>query len=137
MDRLITNKNEREDLINDIKNRRLPFRVRTDGIYEKRSNQSNKYYWAVIIRYLSEETGYFSHEMNDELLKKFAKVAEVEDEFGRDLIIVETTSGMNEARMNKYCNDIKIWASSYYRIRIPDPGEVLEPEEIKEKLIYK
>ena len=85
---------------------------------QSRSNQQNSYYWAVVVKYLSDHTGYDKDEMNDLLKYRFLKEEIVGGGFKigsfADLKTLEF-----EGRMTK----IRMWASRDLEVYIPTPRE--------------
>ena len=87
-----------------------------------RSNQANKYYWGVVVKALSDLTGYTPEEMHDILKHKFnlqtALIGDELMEFGG------STASMNNTKFTNYIEQIRIWANTDLNCHIPDPGEL-------------
>jgi hypothetical protein len=124
------------DLYNELKRRRLPYKVKIAPIFQNRTPTQNKYYWSVVVRGLSEELGYYPHEIHQLLLSMFAMLEEKIDEYGKAYIVVESTANMDSVRMEIYLDDIRNFFLADFNIYIPMPGEVII-EEVTEKIIYK
>ena len=128
---------DKNDLYSELKRRQLPYNVKVDSIFQKRTNEQNRYYYGIVVKVLAEEIGYYAFEMHQLLLRMFAKIGEDEDEYGHKYDITESTSGMDTMRMEKYMNDIKVFFLTEFKILVPDIGEK-DPEEIyTEKFIFK
>ena len=127
---------DKQDLYNELKRRQLPYKVKIAPIFQKRTPTQNKYYWSVVVRQLSEELGYYPHEMHQLLLSMFAMLEEGIDEYGKEYVIVESTANMDSVRMEIYLDDIRNFFLADFNIYIPMPGEVII-EEVTDKIIYK
>lgn len=125
------------DLFNELKRSALPYKVKIEPIFQKRTDIQNKYYYGVVVKMIAEYLGYYPDECHRMLLRMFAKLGEDEDEYGHKYDICESTSGMDTMRMEKYLEDIKTFFLTDFKLYIPNAGEQFEEEEIKEKIIYK
>jgi len=137
MDMVVSNEEEREALIDDIKNRKLPFRSKVDSIYPQAYPSQGRYYWGVIVKIISEYLGMFPMDVHNMLLGMFARVGDATDENGKEFMITESTSGMDMARRERFYSDIKTWFVTKYGEYIPDTGEYIEDDEIVLKFIDK
>lgn len=85
---------------------------------QTRSVQQNSYYWAVVVKLLSDHTGYDKDEMNDLLKYRFLKESIPGGGFKigsfADLKTLEF-----EGKMSK----IRMWASRDVEVYIPTPRE--------------
>jgi hypothetical protein len=87
----------------------------------KRSNQLNQYYWGVVIRLVSDYTG-FSKEETHELLKfKFLKHKVLVGDEWYDT--TKSTTKLNNQEMIGYIEKIQQFAAEEFYIYIPDPNE--------------
>lgn len=84
----------------------------------KRSNQENRYYWGVVIKILSEYTGYEETEMHDALRLQFLL-----DREGK-LPTLRSTTALTTIEFEKYMSDIREWASITLSCYVPEPNEV-------------
>jgi hypothetical protein len=93
-----------------------------------RSLAQNRYYFGVIVKLLSDHTGYTTDEMHDVLKAKFLPKrltfadgnGEVKDEF----VIGGSTVRLTKDQFGEeYCEPIKRWAAELGVI-IPDPNEI-------------
>jgi hypothetical protein len=89
----------------------------------KRSNPQNRYYWGVIIKILSNETGFFPDEMHEHLKRKFLPVEKVIKQTGERVIVGSTTTELDTFEGEQYFEQIRIWALSELDILIPEPNE--------------
>lgn len=104
-----------------------------DGLYTvtierqhaTRSAAQNAYYHGVVLKLLSEHTGYTHDEIHEFCKLKFnAKTVTLANDHGE--IVDEQRVGLTTTRLNKltfgeYCESIRIWAASELQVYIPDP----------------
>ncbi len=83
-----------------------------------RSNQQNKFYWAVVVEILAEYFGYTPEELHEALKYKF--LLQHED----TLATVRSTTSLSTVEFMDYVDRITRWAATDYQIYIPDPNEV-------------
>ena len=90
---------------------------------ETKSDPLRKYYFGVVMKLLSEETGYTKDEMHDAMKAKFAST------YGEnDLLIIQSVFS-NKSKMSiedkqDFIEQVKRWAATYLSLYIPDPNEV-------------
>ncbi len=89
---------------------------------KSRSMSQNKYYWGVVIKILSNETGFYEDEMHDVLKKKFNKKVKVLRQTGEEFLIGGTTTQLDTSDFQDYLEKIKTWAIQELNIYIPDPN---------------
>ena len=91
-----------------------------------RSNNQNNYYWGVVVKLLSETTGYTLQEMHEALKLEFlVRPAVVK---GVELPTMKSTALMNTLEFEDYCKEIREWASADLNCFIPLPNEVDLPQ---------
>lgn len=104
-----------------------------DGLYSvtierrhaTRSAAQNAWYHGVILKLLSEHTGYTHDEMHEYCKLKFnSRIVTVATDTGE--IIDEQRVGLTTTRLNKltfgeYCEQIRQWAAAELQVYIPDP----------------
>jgi len=83
-----------------------------------RSNQENRYYWGVVIKILSDETGYSDNEMHDALRMLFLLDRE------RKVPTLISTTSLSTVQFEEYMSKVRAWASSDLDVYIPEPNEV-------------
>ena len=69
---VIKDKQDKQSLINYLKELGNDYIVEVKKQRNNRSNMQNNYYWKCIVQTLAEEIGYFPDEMHDILKVKFA-----------------------------------------------------------------
>ncbi len=84
----------------------------------QRSDQQNKYYWAVVVAMISEATGYTADEMHENLKRMFLST---KDEHG--LIRIGSTATLKTLEFKDYLDKIIRWAADM-GIPIPEPNDV-------------
>jgi hypothetical protein len=90
---------------------------------EVRSLSQNKYYWGVVIKILSNETGFLEDEMHEVLKKKFNPKVKALRQTGEEFLIGGSTTELDTMNFEEYLSKIKIWAIQELDIYIPDPNE--------------
>jgi|SRR5690606_1277525 len=85
----------------------------------RRSIQANRYYWGVVLRYLSETTGENPNVLHQELKFKFVPDVVFLDDYEL------TTTTLDAEQIWDYIDLIRAWASSFLNCRIPDPNEAI------------
>lgn len=90
----------------------------------QRSGSQNRYYWSVVIAYLSEELGYTKEEVHQIMGRMFLKyVKSVSD--GTEETFVRSTTSLASAEMTIYIESIRTFALSELGVYIPDPNEII------------
>ncbi len=96
---------------------------RIDLILRKRTSQrsdnQNRYYHGVIIKLLSESTGYTADEMHENLKRMFLST---KDEHG--LIRIGSTATLKTLEFKDYLDKIIRWAAIDLGVPIPEPDSV-------------
>ena len=88
-----------------------------------RSNPLNQYYWGVVIKLLSEHTG-FDKDETHELMKGMYLKTKLEVN-GKLYDSVKSTTKINNKQMLIYIEKIKQFASETLEVYIPDPHEAI------------
>ena len=83
-----------------------------------RSNQENRYYWGVVIKLLSEHTGYSEDEMHDALRMLF-----LTDKTSK-MPTLKSTALLSTVEFEEYMSQIRMWASTELQVYVPEPNEV-------------
>jgi len=88
-----------------------------------RTISQNRYYWGVVIPYISLELGYSKDDAHEVLARQFlAKTIKLPD--GEEMEIARTTTGLDTAEFAQYIDKIMFLASETLGIKIPQAGEV-------------
>ena len=122
---VIKDKQDKQSLINYLKELENDYIVEVKKQRNNRSNMQNSYYWKCIVQGLAEELGYFPDEMHDILKVKFA--SEWQSVMVNDKTIgiqmINSTARMNTGEFELYADQIRIWALTELGIRLMLPNE--------------
>ena len=99
--------------------------VKIEKYSKKRSSPQNRYYHAVVLKYLSEVTGYSVEEMHEVCKLKFMPYERVNRATGEVQTFGKSTTGLNTAEFEEYLDNIRIWAINDLDCLIPLPNEVI------------
>ena len=122
---VIKDKQDKQSLINYLKELGNDYIVDVKKQRNNRSNMQNSYYWKCIVQGLAEELGYFPDEMHDILKVKFAsewQSIEIHDKTV-GLQVVKSSARMNTKEFEVYADQIRIWALTELGIRLMLPNE--------------
>ena len=86
-----------------------------------RSTQQNKYYWAVVLKHISDYTGYEPEEVHDEMKKMFNPVP---SKFNPEETFGGSTTRLTTGEFSDYIEKICMWAAVTFQIVIPEANEV-------------
>jgi len=122
---VIKNNQDKQSLINYLKELENDYIVSVKKQRNNRSNMQNNYYWACIVQPLASELGYFPDEMHDCLKVKFASEWQSIDINDRQvgLQIVNSSARMNTKDFEVYADQIRIWALTELGVRLMLPNE--------------
>jgi hypothetical protein len=122
---VIKDNQDKQSLINYLKELGNDYIVDVKKQRNNRSNMQNNYYWKCIVQTLAEEIGYLPDEMHDILKVKFA--SEWQSVIVKDKTIgvqmVNSTARMNTGEFELYAEQIRIWALTELGIRLMLPNE--------------
>jgi len=94
---------------------------------KSRSTSQNRYYWGVVISYLSSETGYTREEVHQEMQRMFLRY-DKELPNGTTKEFFRSTTSLDKMDMEVYLEQIRIFAISELGCYIPLPNEIVFPE---------
>lgn len=119
-------------MIETIASLKLPYKILIQEISPQRSLDMNAYYWGVVIKMIAEYTGYSINEIHDIMGYKFRlsyyfNFSSKRSEYG----VVSTTLDTNTDFI-AYIEKVRVWALEFLNLVIPDPNEVIHPEEVAE-----
>lgn len=96
--------------------------VHLSQVKSDRSNQQNRYYWGVVLKLVSEETGYQPEEIHELFKNKYLKqFIEIN---GDEYEICGSTTRLKTHEMEEYLAKIRQFASMKLSLYIPLPNEV-------------
>ena len=87
----------------------------------QRSGMQNRYYWSVVIAYISEETGFTKEEAHQIMGRMFLKYVKTVPD-GTEEVFVRSTTSLNTLEMTEYIESIRTFALSELGTYIPDPN---------------
>jgi len=87
----------------------------------KRSNQLNQYYWGVVVKIISDYTGYTKEETHELLKQTFLKKKVLINDEWYDT--TESTTKLDNKQMLEFIEQVKQWAAETFYLYIPDPHE--------------
>ena len=88
---------------------------------QDRSNKQNRYYHGVVLDYISDHTGYETHEVHEEMKRMFNPVP---SKFSLGETVGGSTAKMSTTEFNEYIERIVRWAAMELSVVIPDPNEL-------------
>ena len=122
---VIKDKQDKQSLINYLKELGNDYIVDVKKQRNNRSIMQNNYYWKCIVQTLSEELGYYPNEIHDILKVKFASewqsIEVNNNKVG--LQVINSTATMDTKAFEIYAEQIRIWALSELNIRLMLPNE--------------
>ena len=122
---VIKDKQDKQSLINYLKELGNDYIVDVKKQRNNRSTMQNNYYWACIVQQLANDLGYYPDEMHDTLKVKFSSewqsIEINEKQIG--LQKVNSTASMNTKEFEIYAEQIRIWALTELGIRLMLPNE--------------
>lgn len=91
-----------------------------------RSHAQNAWYFGVILKMISDETGYTQQELHEFFKTKFnAKTIAIVDqktgEVTSEQVIGQTTTTLNKLQFGEFCESVRHWAAEQLGLDIPDP----------------
>lgn len=115
---------DKRKLFSILKNLKGAFAISLKKSKPTRSLAQSRYYWGVVLAYLSEETGYTKDEAHQLMQRMFLKYAkDVPDK--KPQMFVRSTTSLSTIEMNEYIEQIRTFAVSELGIYIPDPNEII------------
>ena len=86
------------------------------------SNPQLAYYFGVVVKILSDYTGFGKESMDILLKQKF--LSEIREMEGHYYLITKSKKDVSTAQFTEFVNDVKQWAFDEFQLIIPDPDEV-------------
>jgi len=119
-----------DDAVSNL-DERWDYEIAVRRLYANRSQQQNKFYWAVVVELLSEHTGYTPDEVHEFLKMKFIpkrlSVADDNGEIKGEFVLGGSTRKMSMAEFGKYIETIREWSAIELGVVIPDPDGATLP----------
>jgi hypothetical protein len=119
-------KSDKERLYETLKGLKLvPYQVELKVYRNNRSNQQNAYYWGVVVKMLSDYTGFTPDEMHEYLRGRFLKY--IKPLPGGEMAeIRQSTTDLDTKEFELYLEQIRMFAVQDLDIQIPLPNEIIE-----------
>jgi hypothetical protein len=115
---------DKHKLFSILKNLKGSFAISLKKNKPTRSHAQSRYYWGVVLAYLSEETGFTKDEAHQLMQRMFLKyVKDVPDKKPQQF--VRSTTSLTTVEMNEYIEQIRTFAITELGIYIPDPNEII------------
>jgi len=92
--------------------------VKNETKRKKRSNQQNRFYWGVIVKMISDETGNSVDETHGYLGLKFRIMRD------KKLPYVRSTTDLSTVEFEEHNEEIRRWAVEFLNLNIPLPNEI-------------
>ncbi len=121
-----SNETEKKKLYGILKSvKPVKYLVKLSKYRKQRSMPQNKYYWGVVLEILSDCTGFTPEEMHHVLKAKFNPVQKTFKATGETFLMGKSTTELNTEEMEKYLEQIRIFAVQELDCLIPLPNETL------------
>jgi hypothetical protein len=119
-------KSDKERLYETLKGlRAIPYQIELKEYRDNRSNRQNRYYWGVVLKVLSDYTGFTQDEMHEELKKRFLSYFKVLPT-GEEVKLTQRTANLNTEEFERYLEKVRMFAAQELDVVIPLPNEFLE-----------
>lgn len=102
--------------------------IKYDRVKRTRSIEANNYYWGVVMKYVTLGLGYEMHEK--ELVHEGLKMKFLSEERIIGLKMCPSTSNMASEDFWEYINIVVRYMATTFNIRIPEPNEIDDEENI-------
>lgn len=96
----------------------------------KRSSPQNRYYWGIVIKEITLRLRELGHQwLTDEDVHDMMKLKfnheQIVSEEGEVLELPKSTTTLTKTQFAEYVDNIRMWASGFLSIDIPDPNQDL------------
>ncbi|RTK93083.1 hypothetical protein EKI60_06615 [Candidatus Saccharibacteria bacterium] len=104
-----------------------------EWVTKQRSNQQNRYWRGVVVPMVAEAMGESNHDYVADEIKKIPEVSGVMRHYcsNKDdkAYRIRSTTELSTAEWEVFMSSVRMWASKFYSIFIPEPNEsVQEPK---------
>ncbi len=129
---VIRNIRQREMLIEEIREMKLPFKAAIQKIYLTRSIDLNAYYWGVIVKMISDFTGHTQIEVHEacKIRYNFRHDFKYSKKTGKWKLVskVDSSTAMFSKEFMEYVMRVRADAEIELHITIPLPNETFTPQ---------
>lgn len=119
----ISSKQSLFDVLKMMKGTKL---IKIEKYSKKRSSPQNRYYYGVVLKYLSETTGFSVSEMHEVLKAKFLPYERANRANGQVVQFGRSTTELNTLQYEGFLEQVRIWAINELDCYIPLPNEVID-----------
>ena len=99
--------------------------VKIEKYRKKRSLNENRYYHGVVLRYISEATGFTGEEAHEVCKNRFLVYKKADKLNGEEFSVTKSTTELNTLEFEEYLEKIRMWALDFLDCLIPLPNEVI------------
>ena len=89
---------------------------------KKRSNEQNAYYWGVVVKLISDETGYTKEEIHDLLASHFIGTKKIRVG-GIEKEVYKSSTELTTSDFMGFIAEVQRWAAEKLSLYLPDPNE--------------
>lgn len=93
-------------------------RLTVEKAKKVRSSKENRYYWGVVLKLISDDTGTPEDDVHNHLKIMFLRTG------GDKIPITRSTTELSTVEMEEYLRKCRMWASADLNIYIPEPNEI-------------
>lgn len=110
---------EKQALYSTLKDLKGEYVIKLKKKSKGRSLQENKYYWGVVLAYISNYTGHNTLTIHEFLKHEFIPYVKFEDDYRL------TTTDLTHDQIWEYIDKIRHWAKDFLNLDVPDPDGVI------------
>lgn len=89
---------------------------------KQRSDPQNKYYWGVVVKLISEHTGYREDEVHALLGSLFLKDYKVMG--NKRYTVVKSSTSLKTDEFSEFVENCKRWAATELGVFVPEPSQI-------------
>lgn len=116
--------NEKQKLYDYLKTLKGKNLVKIEKYKKQRTTPQNSYYWGVVLKYISDETGFSVEEMHEVLKFKFLQKSKV-TKGGQLETYIQSTSELTTEEFEEFLDKVRLWSINFLGLNIPLPNEVI------------
>ena len=121
-----TKKESKQKLFEYLKTLNSVYKLEIKKDKNNRSGNQNRYYWGVVLKMVSEYTGFTIDEAHELFKSKFLSYDKAFKETGEAYTIARHTYDLDTWEFENYLEQIRIFAATEIEIVIPLPNECIE-----------
>ncbi len=120
------NKESKQKLFDHLKSLSNVYRIEIKRDRENRSHNQNRYYWGVVVKMFSDESGFTPDETHELFKKEFLSYDKAFKNTGEAKTISRSTPDLDTWEFEQYLEQCRIYAAINLEIVIPLPNECIE-----------